>query len=185
MALILKAICLSFFLSHLLSIRGQHQISHTLFMIGDLAKPYLQDSALGKALYEKIRSTAGNSTVLFLGDNVYPGGLPYKESTKFALAELALQTQVGFIQGLNAKGIFIPGNHDWQHWGKNGLEYLKNQQQWIDSLKDQRITLLPRNGCPGPVQVSLSDKTVLIILDTQWFLHQWDKPKDTEMCNAT
>lgn len=185
MARILTAICLSFLLSPVLAQHVQEEVLHTLFLIGDGGEPYVKDGPLGKALSEKIRSTVGNSTVLFLGDNVYPRGLPDKESVKYALAESALRTQVEFIHGLNAKGIFIPGNHDWQHWGKNGLEYIRNQQQWIDSLKDQRITLLPQNGCPGPVQVSLGAKTVLIILDTQWFLHQWDKPKDTELCNAT
>ncbi|MEX2232075.1 MAG: BamA/TamA family outer membrane protein [Cyclobacteriaceae bacterium] len=185
MVRILTTICLSFFLSPVLAQGGEDDVVHTLFLVGDAGEPYVKDSPFGEALSEKIRLARGNSTVLFLGDNVYPRGLPDKKSPNYELAESSLQTQVGFIHGLDATGIFIPGNHDWQQWGRRGLEYLRNQQQWIDSLKDHRITLLPQNGCPGPVQVSLGDKSVLVILDTQWFLHQWDKPKDTELCNAT
>jgi hypothetical protein len=59
-----------------------------------------------------------------------------------------------------------------------------NQQLWLDSLKDERITLLPRDGCPGPVEIPLTDAATLIILDTQWFLHPWGKPDEEGPCDA-
>ncbi len=160
-------------------------VIHSLFLIGDAGEPYLVNSPMGKVLRAKVSGAGENATILFLGDNVYPRGLPEKDSRQYGKAELSLQTQTGFIKGLKAKGIFIPGNHDWHHWGKKGLQFLENQQQWLDSLKDDHITLVPRNGCPGPVEIPLSDNTQLVILDTQWFLHQWDKPKALELCNAT
>ena len=163
---------------------GDPTVSHTLFLVGDAGEPHIKDTPFGNVLSKRIRTAGGNSTVLFLGDNIYPSGLPDTDALTYKTAETALKTQVGFIQGLDTKGIFIPGNHDWHHWGRKGLEYVINQQQWIDSLKDGNITLLPGNGCPGPVQVPLNDRTVLLILDTQWFLHQWDKPRDGELCNA-
>lgn len=159
--------------------------TRTIFLIGDGGEPYVKDEPMGKVVRGKIRAAGRNSTVLFLGDNIYPSGLPEKESKNYALAERSIQTQVDFVQGLPAKAIFIPGNHDWQHWGRRGLAYLENQQQWLDSLDDENITLLPRNGCPGPVQIPLDDNTLMIILDTQWFLHQWEKPEDAELCQAT
>src|SRR5690606_2828633 len=55
-------------------------------------------------------------------------------------------------------------------------------QRWLDSLKDERIRQLPRNGCPGPVELPLDEKNLLVILDTQWLLHQWDKPRDADLC---
>ena len=59
-----------------------------------------------------------------------------------------------------------------------------NEQQWLDSLKDEQITFLPRDGCPGPVEVPLSDEATLIIMDTQWFLHPWGKPGEEGPCDA-
>lgn len=163
-------------------------VSHTVFLVGDGGEPYVKDNPIAKVLTERISGAPGKSTVLFLGDNVYPAGLPThdaKISRKHELALLSLRTQVGFIQDPDARAIFIPGNHDWAHWGKNGLEFIRNQQAWIDSLKDDRITMLPQNGCPGPIQVPLDDNTLLLILDTQWFLHQYDKPRDADLCNGT
>lgn len=156
-----------------------------LFLVGDAGEPYVKDGPLGKVLSQKISEVPGRSTVLFLGDNIYPDGLPEKDSKRYKTAENALRTQVEFIRDQKARAIFIPGNHDWEHWGRKGRDYLLHQQQWLDSLRDDRITLLPRDGCPGPVQINLNDKTVLVILDTQWFLHQWDKPRDVDVCNAT
>ncbi len=164
---------------------ADRRLTHTLFLVGDAGEPYVKDDPIGKVLSQRIAEHPGASTVLFLGDNVYPEGLPEKDSPKYALAESALQTQAGFVQGLDTRAIFIPGNHDWDHWGKKGLAYIRNQQQWIDSLKNPAITLLPQNGCPGPVRIPIDDKTILLILDTQWFLHQWDKTRDADLCNAT
>lgn len=178
------AFCLSLSLSLAYSQSDDSRAVQTLFLVGDAGEPYLKDTPLGSVLREKI-AAAGKSSVLFLGDNVYPRGLPEKNSQEYALAEAALRTQVEFVRGLNTRAIFIPGNHDWQHWGKKGLDYIHNQQQWLDSLNDELITLLPRDGCPGPVQINLDDKNILVILDTQWFLHQWNKNQNPDVCNAT
>lgn len=181
---ILLSFCLSFALSHCLSQDRDKEVVHTLFLLGDGGEPFVKETTLGKVLADQIKSTRGKSTVLFLGDNIYDSGLPDVDAPTYDEAESVLKTQVGFIRGLDTKGIFIPGNHDWQHWGKKGLEYIKNQQQWIDSLKDENITLLPRDGCAGPVQMPIGDRTLLVILDTQWFLHQWEKTEDPEVCNG-
>lgn len=157
----------------------------SLYLVGDAGEPSLKDGSLGTVLNSRMAKWPGRSMVLFLGDNIYPRGLPPENSKSYELAALALRTQVGFIHGQNASAIFIPGNHDWQHWGRGGLDYVLNQQRWLDSLKDRRITMLPKNGCPGPVQIDLNDHTILLILDTQWFLHRWEKPRDAERCNAT
>ena len=162
--------------------RSESRVIHSLFLIGDAGEPHFETTTLGAVLRAKVSSTGGSSTVLFLGDNVYPRGLPETDARDYHEAEGALRSQVKIVQGLDTKGIFIPGNHDWQQWGKNGLHFIHNQQAWLDSLKDEQITLLPRDGCPGPVQVPLSDNTLLLILDTQWFLHQWEKPADEELC---
>lgn len=172
------------------SLAGYPQISdkavvHSLFLVGDGGEPYVRDNPIAKVLSARISTAPGKTTVLFLGDNVYPAGLPSNDSHKYQLGERSLWTQVGMIQGPHTRGIFIPGNHDWAHWGKRGLEYLRNQQQWLDSLNDERISLLPRDGCPGPVVIPLDDHTILLILDTQWFLHQHDKPRDADLCGAT
>jgi hypothetical protein len=78
------------------------------------------------------------TTVLFLGDNVYPAGI---EEDAIAEGEEIMRKQ---ISSTTADRIFIPGNHDWGH---AGTDRLLRQQAYVDSNGAQFI---PRNGCPGP-----------------------------------
>ena len=103
---------------------------------------------------------------------------------KGAISEKILETQVNWIRGTGADEIFVPGNHDWLRGKRNGWQQITNQQQWIDSLNDKHITLLPKDGCPGPVEVPLGKNALLVILDTQWFLHPGNKPGDESSCDA-
>jgi hypothetical protein len=173
-----------FILNAFSALAQQSPIVHTLYLIGDAGEPFVVHSPVGKVLRDKVSASGENATVLFLGDNIYPAGLPDQSSRHHNEAVQVLQTQVNWVKGLGAKVIFVPGNHDWSHWGKKGFRYIQHQQQWIDSLKDEHITLLPRDGCPGPVEISLSSEAVLVIMDTQWILHQWDKPGEDGSCDA-
>jgi hypothetical protein len=159
-------------------------MSHTFYLVGDAGLPNLSNSIFEKVLRQQIQASGPNATVIFLGDNIYPKGLPQKGHPRRAISENILQGQVDLIKDLDAHAIFIPGNHDWAHWGNKGFEYIQNQQQWIDSLKRLTINFLPRDGCPGPVEIPLNDNAVLVILDTQWLLHGWDKPGEDSPCEA-
>lgn len=182
---ILPLIFLSVLVCEVFAQESDSTVVHTLFLVGDAGEPHIKDTPFGAVLAKRVAAAGASSTVVFLGDNIYPRGLPDRDSPFYEEAEFILKTQTDFIQGLDTKTIFIPGNHDWQRWGRRGLDYVLNQQQWIDSLRNDDITLLPRDGCPGPVQVSLNAETLLVILDTQWFLHQWDKTREDVVCNAT
>jgi len=179
----IRAILFSIGLLLSLSIPGQTpraDAAYTLYLVGDAGEPDIVNQPLGKVLRHQVEQTGSNATVLYLGDNVYPKGMPEEGSRTRAAAELTLRTQAGWIQGLGVRGIFVPGNHDWQRAGKNGQAVLLNQQQFLDSLHDNNISLLPRDGCPGPVEIPIPGNAVLVIIDTQWFLHPWDKPSGDE-----
>src|SRR5688572_26928590 len=109
-------------------------IAHSLYFIGDAGEAFIVNSKLGDVLYHDIKTTGTKSTVLFLGDNIYPKGMPDADHKERLLSEKILRTQATWIKELNANVIFIPGNHDWMKGRKQGWEQLTNQQQWIDSL---------------------------------------------------
>ncbi|HEX8039961.1 MAG TPA: metallophosphoesterase [Chryseosolibacter sp.] len=173
----------TFFVSQVFA-QERDTVVHSIFLMGDAGEPDLKGSAVVKVLREAVEACGENATVVFLGDNIYPKGMPERQSRTFHRAEISLQNQVGMLDGLEAKGIFIPGNHDWAHWGRRGLAYILNEQRWIDSLQRGNLSFLPGNGCPGPSLVALTDNTLLLVLDTQWFLHRWDKTRDAKICGA-
>jgi hypothetical protein len=93
--------------------------------------------------------------VVFLGDNVYPGGIPAAGAAEWADARRRLEAQVRAIPP-GVRGIFVPGNHDWADETAFGLYSIRLQEQLIASLAQGRnVRLIPGNGCPGPVSVDV------------------------------
>jgi hypothetical protein len=164
--------------------QSENSVSYSIFFIGDCGEPYVEGETMGEVLRSQVARAGANATVVFLGDNVYPKGLPPEGHRLREEGEKVLENQTGWLKGLYAKGIFLPGNHDWQHWGRKGQNYLMNQQRWLDSLHNKDIQLLPKDACPGPVEIPIDDHNVLVIIDTQWYLHQWDKPGEESSCDA-
>lgn len=179
---ILFVFCLSAFLP--LFAQESPQIEATVFLIGDCGEPVIKDSPIGGVLRREVQKSGENATVIYLGDNVYPFGLPGEGHIFRARGEEILKTQADWVAGLSARGIFIPGNHDWQHWNRNGWNFVVNQQMFIDSLHYDNVTLHPKGGCPGPIEIHLSGNTVLLIIDSQWVLHAYDKPGEESDCFA-
>ncbi len=159
-------------------------VNYTLFLIGDCGEPVIKDSPIGDVLRREVEKAGIKSTVIYLGDNIYPFGLPAEGHKARSRGEEILRTQAGWISGLDAKGIFIPGNHDWQRWSRSGWEFVLNQQLFIDSLRNENIIMYPRDGCPGPVELQLSEDLVLLIIDSQWILHAYEKPGEESDCMA-
>ena len=72
---------------HLVVVIGYAQadkknVVHTLFLVGDGGEPYVRDNPIANVLATRISSAPEKSTVLFLGDNIYPAGLPSKDSRR-------------------------------------------------------------------------------------------------------
>jgi hypothetical protein len=62
------------------------------------------------------------TTVLFLGDNIYPSGLQDEELYNYDDGKAALDSQLAIADGTDAKIIMIPGNHDWDEGKRTGLK---------------------------------------------------------------
>jgi hypothetical protein len=175
---------LFFFPSLFVFAQDPPQIESTVILVGDCGEPVIRDSPLGEVLRREAAAGGKNTTVIYLGDNVYPFGLPAEGHLFRSRGEEVLKIQAGWVSGLEAQGIFIPGNHDWQHWNRSGWEFILNQQEFIDSLHMENVSLFPKGGCPGPIEFHLSKNSVLLVIDSQWILHAYDKPGEESDCFA-
>ena len=147
------------------------KIAHTFFLIGDAGNSDEDKSKKTlNQLHEELLKSDKNTTVLFLGDNIYPKGMPSKDDQLgFDLAKNKLSNQLALSKGFKGKTIFIPGNHDWY----NGIEGLKRQEEFVTGYLNDKKSFLPRNACPID-EVKINDFTTLITVDSQWFLEDWD-----------
>jgi hypothetical protein len=149
------------------------EIETTLFLIGDAGEP--DPRQVGPPLDSLTAQAAAapeRSIIVFLGDNVYPAGIPAEGAAEYADARRRLEAQVRAVPP-GAQGVFLPGNHDWSNSGPFGLYSVRLQEQFISSLGGRRgVRQLPQNGCPGPVSMDLG-RLRLVSLDTQWWLHSY------------
>ncbi|MEM6523855.1 MAG: metallophosphoesterase [Bacteroidota bacterium] len=154
---------------------GQQPI-YTLYLIGDAGKRTDGQTATFQLARQQLEQTQGAKGLLFLGDNIYKKGLPLEGDEEREEAEAVIQAHIDVVKNLDGDFYFIPGNHDWAQGRMNGWDQIKRQETYVENLMDSANVFLPDGGCPGPVEVPLNDEITLIILDTQWFLHNWDKP---------
>jgi hypothetical protein len=150
-------------------------IAQTLFLIGDAGEPAKGGEPVLIALRRQLESAGGGATVVFLGDNVYPNGLPGPNHPERAEMERRLDDQVDAVKDVAARVVFIPGNHDWAKGERDGWEAVRRQERRIEERGDPTVVHLPDDGCPGPEVVDAGERLRLVALDTQWWLHAHDR----------
>jgi hypothetical protein len=125
------------------------------------------------------------TTVVYLGDNLYKNGLPDPEDAGYNKYKPVLDTQLLIAEGKAAEVIMIPGNHDWQNGREGGYDAIVRQQLYADFIIGKKnVKFYPKDGCPGPKEVSLGNNVTLIIFDSQWWLHPHDKPEIESDCDC-
>lgn len=171
-------------------------IDHRLILIGDAGAADPNGEATLDLLEQRVRIAPTRTTVVFLGDNVYETGMPEPTALEGTAAEAVLDTvllalfesrrdaerrlkaQVKATRVPGARAIFVPGNHDYGL--ADGWKRLLAEQAFVDdvrkSVADVEVSILPRDGCPGPTSVDLGRHGRLVVLDTQWWLEPGTKP---------
>lgn len=154
---------------------GRSEIATTLYLIGDAGAPHPDEPVLA-ALGTALDDHPENSLVVFLGDNIYPRGLPAEGDAGRLEAELRLGAQLDLLEHHRVRGWFIPGNHDWARFSRGGWDAIRRQQAMIAGRGVPGVALVPEGGCPGPVVTDVGDRIRLVFLDTQWWLQGGPKP---------
>ena len=93
-------------------------IELSLFLIGDAgSKAYDGEPVLHELSRQSDSLRPVKQFVVFLGDNVYPRGVPPAGHPTRDDAERKVAAQVLAIRKGGAQGFLVPGNHDWDRQG--------------------------------------------------------------------
>ncbi|HVU58767.1 MAG TPA: BamA/TamA family outer membrane protein [Puia sp.] len=126
-----------------------------------------------------------SNVLVYLGDNIYPHGMPDVGAKDYETAKRIIDYQISVVEGHPAKAYFIPGNHDWRKGKPGGWDQIKNQASYINGLQLPNVAMLPAGGCPGPVEVRVGEKMVLVCMDSQWWLEdEGDRPGLQSGCSC-
>lgn len=166
------SICLAFFY---FSVSAQDSIKTRIVLIGDAGSLVKGRAMVLDAMKKQVKPDE-KTIVLYLGDNLYDYGLPDETFSSYSTLKAALDSQILILKGTKAKGYMIPGNHDWENGAPRGYEAILREQSYIDRYGGGQVEFYPKSGCPGPVEIEISDDVVLIVMDSQWWIHDQDKP---------
>ncbi|GAA3518420.1 metallophosphoesterase [Aquimarina addita] len=151
----------------------EKEIEMSFYLIGDAGNADINENSLGLEVLKQVvkREETKDDYLIYLGDNIYPKGMPEKNSEARLISEQIIDTQIEASTDFEGKVVFIPGNRDWYAEGAKGL---KRQAKYITKKLKKKKSFLPGKGCPIE-SIAVSDQIQLIILDTQWYLENWNK----------
>ena len=158
------------------------EITNRMYLIGDCGGADFDSSEM--SIFRLAPALAINpvssdrTAVIFLGDNLYPVGMPPIGSPDRALSEQRLNTQVQAVSMFNGHIKVIPGNHGWYRYGREGL---RRQEQYFESeiaadhpLHRDHDYFQPSNAC-GDITVTERNGVYIIALDSHWYIHMQDE----------
>ncbi|HYE57684.1 MAG TPA: metallophosphoesterase family protein, partial [Rhodothermales bacterium] len=148
-----------------------------VLLIGDAGAPRLDspDPVLSLLRRHAISADSTPTVVVFLGDNVYPEGIPAAGHPGRELAEARLRAQLDAVKDLPVRTYFVPGNHDWAHSKPGGLTAVRRQEAIVEAALGERGGFIPSNGFPGPVAVELAEGIQMLAIDTEWWLTPFER----------
>lgn len=156
-------------------------VEKTFYLVGDAGNSVVGGMSIGLQIFQKYlegKETVGDYT-LFLGDNIYPVGMPSENEPDRGQAAYRLDAQIAAAANFEGTIHFIPGNHDWYN---GGLHALKRQEDYLEEKLVETTALQPDNGCPLK-SVTVSENVQLIMIDSQWYLEDWNvHPTMNEFC---
>lgn len=158
-------------------------ISQRIVLIGDAGQLTNGQHPVVQAV-KRLVTLDSKTTVLYLGDNLYKTGLPDSQAITYRAMRSILDSQLSVVENTPARLWMVPGNHDWHNGSSTGWEAVMREQLYVNFLNQKNVKFVPEDGCPGPVELNLSDEVVVIAFDSQWWLHPHDKPEIESDCEV-
>ena len=157
------------------------EIEKSFYLVGDGGYSPPGGSSLGLIAFKTYLDSVNreDNYTIFLGDNIYPDGMPPEGSSEREEAEYRLDAQLDAIENYKGKVVVIPGNHDWYNEKLDGLE---RQKDYLKDKFEDDLIWSPEIGC-GLESIEVSENIQLIVIDSQWYLEDWDRnPRINDNC---
>ncbi|HFA51291.1 MAG TPA: hypothetical protein ENJ95_19940 [Bacteroidetes bacterium] len=153
---------------------------HQVYMFGNFA-----DVPDKPAFTQKLDKLLGRAnapfTLILNGDlvNAKIGKYDHQEQIEpvFKIADMVDKYEQGNL-------LIVPGDRDWNSGQKGGEKSLRHLERRVkDYLKEKkykRAHWAVKDGCPGPKVYEMGEALAIIVLNTQWWNHPFDKPRATD-----
>ena len=150
------------------------KITHEFILVGDAGNAEKEAAKKNfDILQKRLREANKQATLLFLGDNIYPSGMPDSLAADRQLAETKINAQLSLSKNFIGNTYFIAGNHDWY----NGVQGWQEQKSYVANQLSNKKGFLPRKYEPIEA-LSISDSITLIAIDSEWLMQDWNRYKE-------
>jgi len=173
------------FLAHSYSLQAQEgwkqqdeRLEHTFYVIGNIGND-LQGEAQ-KVLKEIVTASKEDETAtLLVPGNFLPQYHPQNNIQQEAQKEMLKKYLLNPLKEFNGKIVFTPGVNEWKKGGQEEIDDLESFLQ--DNQNNTEVW--PDDGCPIEDE-DITDEIVLVTVDTQWYLEDWDEhPNMNSKCD--
>jgi hypothetical protein len=162
-----------------------NDVAHTIYFLGGSDEVKLEKSIIGQLLAGQMEASGKESTLLLLGNNSLRKTTNDPDSSKKAIEHRnLLERRYDFFNGLKGTYYGVMGPHEWANGTKKGMESVRILEEIVEDELGQGNIIKPAFGCPGPEEIEIGENVVLLLIDTQWLFHDWEKPKTEDGCGA-
>jgi len=142
---------------------------HSVYLTSNTA---LRSNETNKLIFSQIveDSKKGDSASLVITGNIVPKeGFPNKDNGRDKVEQDLQKNLLDLFKDFKGKVIFTPGYNEWQDDAPDNIDDLESFLQ-----DNSRSEFWPNDGCPIESE-SLSDEVQLIMVDSQWYIEDWDE----------
>src|SRR5690348_8744387 len=108
-----------FLLLSYVAIAQVDSINQRIFLIGDAGELVGNKQPVVDWINKHVDLDDARTTFLYLGDNIYPLGLPMEGEPTYSESKKIIDAQLNLVKGKKSREFFVMGNHDWKN-GKLG-----------------------------------------------------------------
>ena len=146
---------------------------HSVYLAGSTGGVTDIEKAPALKLLKGVLAEADStSTMVFLGDQVDKKGYPSKDVDKqqHELINQQIKAQLGILKDFDGTVAMLQGDLEWVY----GIDEVENFEDHVEKKYGKEI-VYPQNACGEPVLFEISPEIGLLIINSQWFLSDWDK----------
>ncbi|WP_020529891.1 BamA/TamA family outer membrane protein [Flexithrix dorotheae] len=107
---------------------------------------------------------------------VINGDLFHKKLEEKDIVNWIAEAEKVLDQHQNLQLLITQGDRDWNNSGKNGWDQVKELEKNLKKKKHSRVHLYLEEGCPGPWVFNFSPMLEVVIINSQWWNHPFEKP---------
>ncbi len=164
------------------SLAGQRTV-YSVFLVGDAGAATPPQDPVPASLARQLEAAGPRASVVWLGNHAGRKGPAGSGDPGEREAPPGMPSPAA-LKNFPGRVVILPGTCDWDNGRRDGWQAVQRQEQAVERYLGRGDVFLPGGGCPGPVEVPLSEQVTLVVLDTQWWLHPWDKPGEESDCET-